>query len=813
MKTRRAFLRVGVPAIFIFKSLNYKINLIVRLAPMVLFLFVASLNAAAIKGLVKNGFDQTPLANANIVLRGTDMGAVSKDDGSFVLSTVPEGEVVLEISYVGFESTKLTVQVSESETAELSVFLRPITISTDDIMVTSTRYERSIRDVALPLSVVKRQTIERLMPRDASEAVALEPGLSVTRDGVWGTHVTIRGLSRNNVVTMIDGNRIDTANDLAAGLSMVDPNDIERVEIIKGAGSSLYGTGAIGGVVNVLTKDGEYRDDFYMDANLTGGYSSANRSGQGFFTLRGGAAKWYVKLSGMNRNAEDMNTPNGVLENSRFSDSNLAARFGFRPTLNHEFKINWQRYRGTDIGLPGGNTLFPSQAEVRYPKENRDLFTVEYSGRNITSNLTKISAKYVMQDILRDVENIPHMVKDVPGTPPKRMNVLQILPNATHVMNGAQLQSDWLLGRQHVILGLDAWQKELDSRRERIIRVDVLTPTGDVAKSINQIVGERPIPLSTYRSTGLYLQDEIPYLNDRLLLTLGGRYDLIQVDNEKTYQPDYLVVEGVRDNQPAGQVVLWDAQTAQDHSWSGNLGLLFKTTKNSDVTLTLARSFRSPYLEERYQYIDLGSLVKVGDPNLKPEQGAFADVGLRYWGDRFTLAGNLFFNQIKNMVTETPGVYDERNALLKTNIGSAELYGLDLGLTIRLYKSISFFGNAAYVYGTDTYLDEPLPLVPPLNGRVGLRGTMSRFLEFECAARLVGRQNRVAEWEMDTSGYSLFDFYLNSRSFNLGRMNSQVFLGIENIFDRAYRDHLSTNRGSIVVEPGRNISIRWRLGI
>lgn len=811
MKTRRALRCIGVPAIFFFNLQNV-ITLTSRFV-VLFFVLAFSLKAATIKGVVKSGVEQTPLANANIQLMGTDMGAVSKNDGSFVLSDIPKGEVVLKISYVGYEPATLTVQISETETAELSIFLKPSTISTDDIIVTSTRYERSIRDVAIPMSVVKQHTIERLMPRDASEAVALEPGLSVTRDGVWGTHVTIRGLSRNNVVMMVDGNRIDTANDLAAGLSMVDPNDIERVEVIKGAGSSLYGTGAIGGVVNVLTKDGEYRDDFYMDANLTGGYSSANRSGQGFFTLRGGAAKWYVKLSGMNRNAEDMNTPSGMLENSRFSDNNLAARVGFRPALNHEFKINWQQYRGSDIGLPGGNTLFPSQAKVRYPKENRDLFSFEYSGRNVTSNLTRISVKYVMQDILRDVENIPHMVKDVPGTPPKRMNVLQILPNATHAMNGAQLQSDWLFGRQHVILGLDAWQKELDSRRQRIIRVDVLTPTGDVAKSIDQIVGERPIPLSTYRSTGLYLQDEIPFLNDRLLLTLGGRYDLIQVENEKTYQPDYLVVDGVRDDHPASQVVLWDAQTAQDQSWSGNLGMLFKTTKKSDVTLTLARSFRSPYLEERYQYIDLGSLVKVGDPNLKPEQGAFADVGLRYWGDSFTLAGNLFFNQIKNMVTETPGVYEDRAALLKTNIGSAELYGLDLGLTIRLYKSLSFFGNAAYVHGTDTYLDEPLPLIPPLNGRVGIRGAMSRFLEFECAARLVGTQERVAEWEMDTSGYSVFDFYLNSRSFKLGSLNSQIFLGIENIFDRAYRDHLSTNRGSITVEPGRNISIRWRLGI
>ncbi len=229
--------------------------------------------------------------------------------------------------------------------------------------------------------------------------------------------------------------------------------------------------------------------------------------------------------------------------------------------------------------------------------------------------------------------------------------------------------------------------------------------------------------------------------------------------------------------------------------------------------MTLARSFRSPYLEERYQYIDLGSLVKVGDPNLKPERGAFADVGLRYWGDRFNVITSLFFNTIENMVAEEAGEYEGRAALLKTNIGSAELYGAELSLTMRLVNSIYVFGNAAYVHGADTYLDEPLPLIPPLNGRVGIRAPLSRFFECEFAARLFGSQDRIAAWEQETAGYTVFDFYLNSKMFTLSRLNSQLFFGLENIFDRSYRDHLSTNRGSIAIEPGRNISLRWRVGI
>ena len=82
-------------------------------------------------------------------------------------------------------------------------------------------------------------------------------------DGVWATNINIRGLGESRLVTLVDGNRVETATDLTASLSMIDINDIERVEIIKGAQSSLYGTGAMGGIVNIITKDGHFAEKPY----------------------------------------------------------------------------------------------------------------------------------------------------------------------------------------------------------------------------------------------------------------------------------------------------------------------------------------------------------------------------------------------------------------------------------------------------------------------------------------------------------------------------------------------------------------------
>jgi outer membrane cobalamin receptor len=146
------------------------------------------------------------------------------------------------------------VTVASDSSQELTFALSPVLLNYSDVMVTSTKADRQLRDVAMPIAVVRAEQIDRLAPVSVTNALQSEPGLSLGRDGIWGTTPNVRGLARNHVVALVDGNRIDTANDLRAGLSMIDVNDIERIEVIKGAASSLYGSGAMGGVINIITR-------------------------------------------------------------------------------------------------------------------------------------------------------------------------------------------------------------------------------------------------------------------------------------------------------------------------------------------------------------------------------------------------------------------------------------------------------------------------------------------------------------------------------------------------------------------------------
>lgn len=767
--------------------------------------------AATVKGKVVDQQTQTALSGANILIKNQSKGTTTDDSGHFEIKNISAGEYQLILSFIGYKTQTRKISLNSEDKKDLTIALSPSVIQVSGISIISSRYEKRMDEMALPIAVVTDEQIQKKSVLTLSDAVESEPGISLGRDGIWGTRMVIRGLSKYNIVTLVDGNRIDTAPDLAAGTSMIDLNDIERVEVIRGAGSSLYGTGAVGGVINVITSAGFYADKFQLSGKISSGFASANNLGFGNLQLSANANHWYLHLSSMYRQAENMKTPDGELPNSQFQDENISAKLGFRPWENHEIKLNYQNFQANDVGIPGGLDLFPGSAVVRYPFEQREMMSGEFISRNLFPFLNQVSIKYFIQNITRDVENIPNTVKTVPGTPTKKVSVLKVTPGAEHEVDGVQVQTNWFLFNRHILIaGMDAWQKEYRGHRSKFQKIEVLNPDGTaVANTIYKEIGELPLPNSQYASLGFFAQDEFSLLHERLNLTLGSRFDRIQIENEEALNPLFEITNGVRNDSPANQTVLWPALSENKYSWSGNLNILYRLTSEFSTTFSASKSFRSPSLEERFAFIDLGSVVKLGDPNLAPEKGTFVDIGFRLEQEKFALNGNVFLNQLTDLVTDMPTLYEERAALITTNIGKARLYGFDGRMDWQIWSQGVFYGTLAYVKGEDTKNNTPLPLIPPLNGQLGLRWSTSLGFNLDASIKMYATQERIAEGEKRTPGYATADIFLNSIPIPLGRLNNQFTLGIENLLNRAYRNHLATNRGLVVAEPGRNISLKW----
>ena len=741
-----------------------------------------------VSGKILDDNTNLPIADVTITLNDLQTSTTSDSTGLFSFNIHP-ASYNLSFSHIGYKSFNTNADFSK-DTPPYLFIMHSAVITYGEVTVTSTRFEQPIRDVPLPMEIVNKEDILNSTSVSVPDALQNQPGIAIARDGIWGTDISIRGLGRQNIVTLVDGNRIETASNHAATLSLVDIYDIDKIEIIKGGISSLYGTGAEGGIVNITTKTGTYSDRLSLSGNLTTGYNSVNQGGAGYLNLMSSSSNWYAKISGTLRSAGNTKTPDGTLLNSQYNDDNLSAAFGIKPVDNQELLLKYQRFHGEDIGIPGGKA-FPTIASVKYLLAERDMYSAEYKFNDLLPSLTNLSIKYFYQDIKRDVQLIAKPNANVTQT---------VTPSADHSTWGTQLLSNWSISTlNHLSAGVDVWQRTFTGFRETIVK----SPAGTAT------TGDFPVPNSKYLSSGIFAQDEASLLDNKLKVNFGGRYDIIKVTNDNALNPSYVIgTNGVITHPAPNPLSSFYAGSSQDKSWSGNLGLLYSVFNDVDVTLNIAHAFRSPVQEERFQYINLGGNIYLGNPILKPEQGNFLDLGIRVWKPDYTFKGNIFLNNIMDLVIDQ---HDTGIVYRKANVGKARLYGYDFGFEYNIWKTLVTYGSLSYVRGEDLLNNANLPQITPLNGRLGFRFPFFNYLNTDISSTLFAKQTNLGVGEIATPGYVSFDFHLSTNLINWNFFHFRLSGGVENILNKSYQEFLSTNRGIVKSEPGRDFFMKLQV--
>ena len=263
-------------------------------------LFSTSFLSAAtftLKGKVTDSKTGSPIEGA-VIFISINSKAITNSEGEYNLKNISDQAINLQISHVGYK--KLTARVESNGNPILikNFTLEPSAIELDEVIVSTDRNEDYLRNSPYSELLVDGEKIAGKTSESLPDVLKEEPGVALMRDGVWGTEVSIRGLSRENVVVLIDGNSIATSTDVAARLSMVDMNDIEKVEVIKGASSSVYGSGATGGIINIITKSPGFSDNFLLKGLASTEYNSVNNMSGTSGTIFGSGSFWSSKLTG-----------------------------------------------------------------------------------------------------------------------------------------------------------------------------------------------------------------------------------------------------------------------------------------------------------------------------------------------------------------------------------------------------------------------------------------------------------------------------------------------------------------------------------
>lgn len=743
----------------------------------------ATAQAAMLRGRVLARDGNRAIEGAVVRLLENERSVRTTADGSFVFLALPPGRYTLSAHHVVFSDEERALELTAAEGAtDLVLMLGTAIHPAEQVIVRSAHTSFALRSSPWAAGL---RTADQLAAQSAvtpSEEAAALPGVALVRDGTWQTGISIRGMSRSNIVALVDHTRLETANDLAGALSLVNTADLERIEVMKSPGSVLFGSGCLGGAVQMVTKRAPFGGRSRWSAELDEGITSVDGGAAHHVSFERSAARTALRASAAYRDAGNTATPRGDIPNSQYNDWSLATSLGVRTHGEQSLFASYQRVQAENTGITGG-TPIAATATATYRLAQRELFSLEYVMPNMFRALPLLTARVSRQDIARNVEIV-------------QSPTVTVTPHAVNETSSFSIESRLLPATDHLLtVGAEAWQRQLDSRRERVL------------KATSRVVGERPAPRSAYASAGLYVQDDWKAVTDRVRVVLGARRDWSRTRNDRTLSPEYEIVNGVPQVPTPGQTVLWNAGHTRDASWDVSAGMHAQMGRGYSARLLVATAFRSPSLEERFQYLDLGSSLHVGNPDLRPERSRSLNLGGRTEWGAITLDADVFLNTLTDLVAEVPGTFQGRPAFVKANIGRARLYGFELSLEQRLSSHLVLSTSLSHVRGEDTEHHVELPQVAPLSGRAELGGDAGRLGTLRATFTASHAQEHSAPGEARTSGWTSWNTAWASTPVRVAGIACRARAGVDNLFDRAYRQHLSTLRGLVKLEPGRNVYV------
>lgn len=615
------------------------------------------------------------------------------------------------------------------------------------------------------------------------------PGVALSRDAIWATSVNIRGFSESKLLFLADGDRMQTASDIAGVLSSVDMGSLDKIEVIKGAGSVIYGTGAMGGVVNFITKRPGYTDRYKTNGQFSAGFHTVNSLWENNLNVNMTNHDWYLALDGSYRMAQNTMTPEGKLPNSQFNDASWGLKGGMRNGDNQELLVNYNHFEAWDVGLPGGSVFTPN-ATVRYLGFARNQLNGEYVFRDLSHVLKMLSIKAYTQNIKREVENIAN-----PTT--------AVFPGSYNVTSGLKATADlYFNDYETMTVGVEGW-----SRDQQTSRMKISTASDTI------IIREQPTPKANMFDVGVFAQHKWVVDPKYWTINTGLRLDFIRTANDTAFREisKHKYVNGVRTEMPANKTVLFQEGTKNELAYSAHIDVAFKPAERHKLILSVANAYRVASIEERFKYIDQLGMPLVGNPNLKPEKGLFSNLSYAYTGKKLLFNTDVFANYLFDLITEKEGVYSGIPAWISVNVDWALYLGGEFDLKWLMSHELEFETHASYVYAVDAKTKEHLPFIPALHGIVKLHyhfhdkiGAYAE-MDWEYESEEEHGENQEAH------RHAIFNVGFHTTPRKMGLIQVQFIGGIHNIMNLAYEEHLSSLRGINRLEPGRNIFLKAKV--
>jgi iron complex outermembrane receptor protein len=758
-------------------------------APLATLAAATSTASATLTGTVTSR-DGQPVTDAVVEIPTLRRRIVVGADGRFELTALPAGELRVRVVSPRAGVQTATVDLRAGEATQLDLVL-DLAVHREELVVTATGEARGLGELAQAADVLAGQELLGRLQLSLGDTLAAQPGVHSTSFGPGASRPVIRGLGGGRVRVLEggvgSGDASDTSPDHAVS---ANPFDAERIEILRGPASLLYGSAAVGGVVNILD---ERIPDYLPEEAVTGsltllGGSAANERSGGFHLDGRLGGRWAWHLDGFRRDSDDVEIPGladadseeeeepgheeeeptGILENSAVEAEggtvgvSYVAEGGF-------FGVSYTTY-DTLYGVPGH--AHHHEEEEEEPHVSRWLAGEE-------------DEEEEEEAVRIDLEQRRF---DVRGEINRELGIFRGLKLRFGQTNyeHQELEGDEV----GTLFTNDSWELRIEAPHRQLGPFQGSLGLQASRRDFEAIGEEAFVPPTETTGHAVFLFEEIT--RGALTWQLGLRYETQDVE---------AVGELAADRSHAGV--------------SASLGAVWKLGETWSLAAALARGVKLPNAEELFAngpHVATRSF-EIGDPTLDEETSLGLDLTVRHDGEPVDGAVTFFGTRYDGFIIDLPtGEVLDDLPVFRYAARDAEFRGVEGELHIELWHGephhLELELSGDYVRAEDRQTGDPLPRIPPLRYAVGLLYQGAAW-SGRIEARRVEEQDRVAANETTTDGYTFVNAELGYRFFT-GRMVHDLLLRGTNLGDEEARNHVSFLK-DLAPLPGRDVSLLYQL--
>jgi hemoglobin/transferrin/lactoferrin receptor protein len=694
-----------------------------------------------------------------------------------------------------------------------------------EVTVTATRTKKETFETPKPVSVINQKRIVEKAPNNVTELLKDLPGVDVNGVGTNQSRPVIRGFRGQRILLMEDGIRMNNSRrqqDFGEIPALVDVSSVERVEVVRGPASVLYGSDAIGGVVNIITKIPKYQPgSSSIHGSLGYRYSTADKQNKAVADINGNIGKISFMLSGSYRKASDYTAPAGsfggitldddvTVSDTGVTDNSLNLLLSYNITEQSQLSFKYERYHAEDAGFgfiePELYAPGSARIQIQYPLQNVNKYTFKYENRLLGFALADhLSFTGYHTDNERELNMNIFASFGIPGMPQVGINAIS--QNYTDVETlGFRLELNKALKNHTITYGIDLYNDNTSNTDTNITQIVGFGPP-------NPMVDNTPlVPNAQYRSIGMFIQDDIP-LFKRTSLILGMRYQNVNAKTQDT--PG-------QEDQP-----LFDST---DQTIVGAANLIYGITDHLRLVFSVGRGFRSPNLIERFYHgvTPEGSGFQLRNTELKAETSLNFDIGFKYRRKNVYLETTFFNNIIHDGIRLTrltppplpPGGAPAQRAHAPSipeyqniNVDKLRMRGIEAVGSLYFNFGLSVSANVTYIKAKDLGNPET-PYVDTYSSKINFNARYEdpkkRFW-FGYDFRHNGEQKDIILVDNPIGdvipGFTIHSLNAGITLFRDSSFPQQIGIIIANLTNQLYSEF--SNASFFRPAPGRHIVLTW----